>query len=170
MIQVARVAPGSGWMAAGGQIWATVRAEIVMQWRRWGFWLAFAFAAALIMLIFAGNIGTLKHPSPHSVYVSLHFTPTDFANLLTFATAHYGDLIFGIVAALLVADRMERDRRLGMLELQRSTDQGNARYVLGKFVGSYLAVLVPAFLGYLLCALFLVILGMPAVFLQTTLL
>jgi hypothetical protein len=45
--------------------------------------------------------------------------------------------------------------------LQRAAPQGYAPYVLGKFLGNYVAVLVPTLLVYLLCALISLVLGWP---------
>ena len=170
MIHIPRLAAGNGFLAGYGQVWATVRAELVMQWRRWGLWLAFAFATGLLILIFMGNKAWLEHLTTNPAYTNLHYTVQDIANVLTVAVADSCDLFFGVVAALLVADRMRRDQGLGMFELQRAMPQGYARYVLGKFLGNYLAVLLPTLLGYMLCALILVLLGLPTVLFQTFLL
>lgn len=167
MIQIPRIAADYGFLAASGQVWATVRAEIVMQWRRWGLWLAFAFATGLLILIFMGNRAYLTQLPSSPMTHQQHFSLTDIANVLTLAVSDSCDLLFGVVAALLVADRMRRDRGLGMWELQRVAPQGYARYVLGKFIGNYVAVLVPTWLGYMLCALVLILLGLPTMLLQT---
>lgn len=165
MITIPRVAPGSGLLAAAGQIGAIIRAEIAMQWRRWGLWVAFACAAALLILLTVQAATYLLHLSPTSLYVREHYTPTDLNNTMIYNTATYGSMFFGLVAALLVVDRVGRDRRLGMFELQRATPQGHACYVAGKFLGNYIAVLVPTFLVYLLCGLISLALGWPAVLL-----
>lgn len=54
---------------------------------------------------------------------------------------------------LMVADRMVRDQRLGMAELQRATSEGYPVYVLGKFIGNFVAMLVPAFVVLMSCGL-----------------
>ncbi len=64
MLAIPRVTPGSGPLAAVGQIWATLRAELMMQWRRWGLWLTFAGAAALLVLLTRRPVylpGVLSH-------------------------------------------------------------------------------------------------------------
>jgi hypothetical protein len=170
MIAFPRVEPSHGPLAVGGQIWAITRAELAMQWRRWGIWLVFAFATSLILVTFSANANAFRHLSPQSIYARLHFTSLDSANFLTLATTYYADLIFGIVSALLIADRIGRDRQLGMFELQRATPLGCTRYLLGKFVGNYMAVLVPTFLSSLFCVLVLMVLGAPSLFLQRFLL
>lgn len=170
MIVIPRVAPGSAFPGAVGQIWGIMQAEITMQWRRWGLWLAFAGSTALLLLLTVQAATFLLHLPPTSMYVREHFTSVDLDNLLVASTVVYGVMFFGLVAALLVVDRLRRDQHLGMVELQRATPQGSARYVLGKFLGNYVAVLVPAFLSYLLCALMTMLLGWSAVLLSKFLL
>lgn len=165
MIALPRVAPGSGLLAAAGQIWATMRAEMVMQWRRWGLWVAFACVAGLLLLLTLQAAISLSHLPPTSLYVRQHYTFMDLVNLMVYGTTVYGSMFFGLVAALLVVDRVERDQHLGMVELQRATPQGYAPYVLGKFLGNAGAVLVPTLLSYLLCGLVALLLGWPGVLL-----
>lgn len=170
MITIPRVMPGGGLLAAAGQTWATTRAEIAMQWRRWGLWVTFACVACLLLLLSAQAAIYLLHLPPNSLYVRLHFSSTELDNVMIYGTTAYGAMFFGIVAALLVVDRVGRDQRLGMVELQRATPQGYASYVLGKFLGNYVAVLVPMFLGYLLSALIPLLLGWPVALLPMYLL
>ena len=165
MIALPCVAPGSGVMAAVGQIWATMRAEIIMQWRRWGLWIAFACVTLLLILLTVPSAIYLLHPPPTSLYARQHYTPADLDNLMTYGTTAYGAMFLGLVVALLVVDRLGRDQRLGMVELQRAAPQGPARYLLGKFLGNYIAVLMPSLLSYLLCALITLPLGWPMVLL-----
>lgn len=159
MIALPRVAPCRGLLGACGQVWATIRAEIAMQWRRWGLWVAFACAAGLLVLLTIQAATYLLHLPPNSIYAQQHYTPEDLDNLMVYDTGMYGSIFFGFVVALLVVDRMGRDRSLGMFELQRAAPQGYAPYVLGKFLGNYVAVLVPTLLVYLLCALISLALG-----------
>lgn len=159
------VAPGNGLRATVGQVWGATRAELAMQWRRWGLWLTFACVTGLLLLLTVQAAVYFKHLPPTSLYVREHFTTPQDINLMTYNTTAYGAMFFGLVAALLVVDRMGRDQRLGMFELQRATPQGYGSYILGKFLGNYLAVLVPTFLGYVLCALVTVALGWPVIML-----
>ncbi len=161
MIPIPRVAAGLGLLGAFGQVGATIRAEIAMQWRRWGFWVAFACATGLLLLLTIQAATYLLHLPSNSIYVQQHYTLEDLDNLMVYDTGIYGSIFFGFIVALLVVDRVGRDRRLGMFELQRATPLGYASYVLGKFLGNYVAVLVPTFLVYLLCALISLVLGWP---------
>ncbi|HEU5200688.1 MAG TPA: hypothetical protein VFU32_13700 [Ktedonobacterales bacterium] len=163
MITLPRVAPGNVFFGAFGQIWATTRAEIVMQWRRWGLWLTFACVTVLLFLITVPSALFLLHPPPTSLYARQHYTPADLNNLMTLGTTIYAAMFYGLVASLFVVDRVRRDQRLGMVELQRAAPQGAARYILGKFLGNYVAVLIPTFLGYLLCSLITLPFGWPMV-------
>jgi hypothetical protein len=159
MSAIPRVAPGVGLRGASGQIRATMRAEIVMQWRRWGLWVAFGCTAGLVFLLTLQAAIFFKHLPSTSLYVQRHYTSTDLENLMLYNTMAYGAMFFGIVAALLVVDRVQRDQRLGMSELQRAAPQGSGCYVLGKFLGNYVALLAPIFVAYLLCALTTLLLG-----------
>ncbi|HUY75262.1 MAG TPA: ABC transporter permease subunit, partial [Ktedonobacterales bacterium] len=137
--RVPSVTPGSGLLAAVGQVWAVMWAELTMQWRRWGFWVTFAGVTLLLLLLTVQTAIYFKHPPSDSLYVSEHFTSIQIINVMTYGTTAYGAMFFGLVAALLVVDRMGRDQRLGMFELQRATPQGYARYILGKFLGNAVA-------------------------------
>lgn len=162
MITLPRVTPGGGLLAVIGQILATIRAEIVMQWRRWGFWLAFSIVMALLLFLTLQAGIYLLHLPPTSLYVREHFSAADLVNIMILGTTIYGSMFFVLIASLLVVDRMVRDRRLGVTELQQTAPMGHARYVLGKFLGNYLAVFVPALLGYLICGAAALVLGWPA--------
>jgi hypothetical protein len=134
-----------------------------MQWRRWGLWVTFAGVTLLLLLLTVQTAIYFKHVPPTTLYAREHFTAGQIINVMTYGTTAYGAMFFGLVASLLVVDRMGRDQRLGMFELQRATPQGYARYILGKFLGNLVAVLAPILLAYLLCALVTVALGWPTV-------
>ena len=161
--RVPSVTPGSGLLAAAGQVWAVMWAELTMQRRRWGLWVTFAGVTFLLLLLTVQTAIYFKHLPPASLYVREHFNSIQIINVMTYGTTAYGAMFFGLVAALLVVDRMGRDQRLGMFELQRATPQGYARYILGKFLGNAVAVLIPTLLGYLLCALVTIALGWPII-------
>lgn len=163
MIAIPRVAPGRGLLAATGQVRAIIRAEIAMQWRRWGLWVVFACATGLLLLLTIQAAIYLHHLPPTSLYVREHYTAEDLNNVIIYGTALYGSMFFGLVVALLVVDRVRRDQHLGVFELQRAMPQGYACYVVGKFLGNAIAMLLPTFLVYLLCGLISLVLGWPAV-------
>jgi len=163
-------AASGGFVGSARQVWATMRVEIVMQWRRWGLWAAFGGVAGLLVLLTLETAIYLKNLPADSIYVLQHYTLPDLENLLVYGTTAYGAVLFGLVAALLVVDRMERDRRMGMFELQRATPQTYGRYLLGKFLGNYMAVVVPALAGYIFFALITLLLGWSPVLLSKFLL
>jgi ABC-2 type transport system permease protein len=164
MIQPSLAVPGKGPAAVTGQLWATMRAELLMQWRRWGLWLAFGVVLAIMSLIFISKAANFKYePHANGPYRTLD----EFMNLYLFVTVRYSATLTAIIAALLVADRMVRDQRLGMAELQRVTSEGYPVYVLGKFIGNFVAMLVPAFVVLMSCGVAMVALGFPLQMLQS---
>jgi hypothetical protein len=169
MTSLPRVTPGHGLSAAAWQVWATLRAEVLMQWRRWGFWVTFTCFCALLLLLTVQGALYFSHLPADSLYVQEHFSREELENAMTYGTTGYGVMFFGLMAALLVVDRVDRDQRLGVAELQRAAPQGCARYVLGKFAGNYLAVLAPALGTYVLCALLAMLLGWSALLVKVLL-
>ncbi|GHO47835.1 ABC transporter permease [Ktedonospora formicarum] len=159
MMPISLLVPKPGPRATLGQLWATIAAEILMQWRRWGFWLAFPLAGSLVALIYIQNAIDMQN---NGVLLTQRFAldMAGIVNLFTFLNTYYSTVLYALIASLLVADRLPRDRQLGMLELQRAAPFGHGVYVLGKFLGNYIAILVPAFLSYLICGSILVWLGL----------
>ena len=166
MKQISLLQPSIGLAARSGQFWATMWTELIMQWRRWGLWLAFGGAWLMILLIFI-----VRSPNGlMDMFNREHFTLTDTVNYMVFAIGLFTGLVFPPLAALLVSDRLVRDKRLAMSELQRATPQSFLTYTLGKFVGNYLAMLIPALLACLLFGLGLILDGGPPAVLPALLL
>lgn len=161
MLAVPRVAPARSMWAAIGQIGATARAELIMQWRRLGLWVAFGCVTLLLCLLTVPSAAYLLHPPATSLYAREHYTQADLINLMTFSTTTYAAMFLGLVAALLVVDRLARDQRLGAAELLGATPQGEAPYLVGKVLGNYVAILGPSLIIYLLCALVSLPFGWP---------
>lgn len=164
------VVPAHGLLAMAGQVRAIMWAELVMQWRRRGLWITFACATVLLVLLTVQAAIGLLHLPPNSIYIQQHYTPEAFNNLMVEGVAIYGIMFFGLLASLLVVDRLERDRTLGMQEIQGAMPHGSMLYILGKFLGNYVAVCVPTLLAYLLCALLTLLAGWPVVLLARFLL
>ncbi|MEO8503356.1 MAG: hypothetical protein ABI609_05620 [Acidobacteriota bacterium] len=55
------------------------------------------------------------------------------------------NVYFPVAVGILCADRMQRDYRLGLRELQESTPLRSAQYVLAKYFGVLASVLLPVF-------------------------
>jgi len=56
------------------------------------------------------------------------------------------NIFLPLLAGILSADRMQRDLRTGVRELQRSTPLSMPMYILAKYFGVFLSVLTPMFL------------------------
>ena len=56
------------------------------------------------------------------------------------------NLFLPVVGGILAADRMQRDFRLGVRELQNSTPLSRPAYILGKYFGVLASLLLPVFL------------------------
>jgi len=56
------------------------------------------------------------------------------------------NIFLPLLAGILSADRMQRDLRTGVRELQRSTPLSMPMYILAKYFGVFLSVLTPVFL------------------------
>lgn len=159
MMQISMVAPAHGFSAALGQLWGTIYNEIRMQWRRWGLWFAFAGALVLILLVtFGDGLGIRALLTKLS---NLHWTQTEIANYATAITTYMTDFLFPPLAALMTSDRLVRDNKLAVAEMQQATPQSSGIYVLGKFIGNYIAMLVPTLLSLLIFGLIFVVLGFP---------
>ena len=111
-----------------------LRYEFSMQVRRRSLWIGFGLLSLFVFrnfgLFYFGNTFITNAP------VAL----TSWASFL--------GLFFPIGAGLLIADRYARDRRLHVDELLTSAPTGHLTRLLGKYVGSVLATLVPIFLAY----------------------
>jgi hypothetical protein len=128
-----------------GQLGGMLRTELLMQWRRLGFW--FAFGIVVVIGIGASiNVMNLYMTTSPFLHASPLFLRNDFVNKTIRSTV----ALLGIVVALLVSDRMARDISLHMAELQQTTSLSIRTYLLGKFLGNLVAMLVPAFLVHLI--------------------
>ncbi len=69
------------------------------------------------------------------------------------------NVFFPVVAGILSADRVRRDFRLGVRELQESTPLSRHVYVLAKYLGSLASSLLPLFLWVMSIAVILTVVG-----------
>lgn len=105
-----------------------IRYEYVMGIRRWGLWLSLFVASAITFvprLLWKGNW------TPDSAWQSAG----------TFALT--ANVFLPLVAGILIADRLPRDRHLGVAEILRSTAVTRRAHIVGKYVAAVLAVLTP---------------------------
>jgi len=70
------------------------------------------------------------------------------------------NIFMPLLAGILSADRMQRDFRAGVSELQRSTPLSNRVYILAKYLGTLASVLAPMFLLSLVTGVLLVARGL----------
>jgi hypothetical protein len=81
------------------------------------------------------------------------------------------NIFLPLLAGILSADRMQRDFRLGVRELQHSTSLSMPAYILSKYVGVLLSVLAPMFVLVLCTGMALIVKGLaPAALLWPLLL
>jgi ABC-type transport system involved in multi-copper enzyme maturation permease subunit len=131
-----------------------------MSTRRWGMWLAFGLLSLLYVartLLDASAQGTLPPLAHGQVW--------EYAG----RTAYMLNLFMPVVGGIVAADRIARDVRLGVAELQHSTPTRRWPFVLGKYAGVLLSLLTPQFLILLLLGSLMVFCGMPPVLLLYTL-
>lgn len=132
-------------MYAMKTFWGVLRYEFLMQIRRRSIWIAFACMTLLLIRTGSGV--------PLILGTSLEATPLlQLAALFTLEANWLAPLGVGIF----LADRLPRDRSTGVEELLNTLPGSLSTRLLGKYFGSLLAVLVPAFLMYCVLLGFLV--------------
>src|SRR6185312_13464074 len=117
-----------------------MRYEFLMQIRRPALWLAFLIFALL------GARTVVDQVSFYMTLPIIHYTSLQWAAFLAVLTNWLAPLGVGI----LIADRLPRDRRTRVEEVLNSLPGTLRMRVLGKYLGTLLASLVPSFLFYLL--------------------
>lgn len=120
-------------------VWGVLRYEFRMQIRRPALWLAFL---GIAFLVGRSVISQLNDP----FFQQAHFSTLQLAANITFLTNWLAPLGVGI----LLADRLTRDRRTRVDELLNTLPGTLKMRLLGKYLGTMLASLTPAFLLYLL--------------------
>ena len=105
--------------------------EYRMGVRRWGLWLAFVVAG---IPFFLNPLGGHDIEQMTSVWQ------------MAASAALMANLLLPVVAGIAMADRLERDMRLGVRELQSATPLPRLTYVLAKYVGAVLVVATPSLL------------------------
>jgi len=108
-----------------------VRYEYKMSTRRPGLWLAFG----LLYLFYGISLFTPGEPIPGDMHL------WQFAGQIAFMF----NLFMPVVGGISSADRLVRDRRLGVEELLSSTPMRRWTYIAGKYCGALLSILTPVF-------------------------
>jgi hypothetical protein len=147
-----------------------VRHEFAMSIGRRGLWVAFG-------LLFAFHTVLLFTPPPLGEWVRGEVIARRDAWSVAGRFLAAVNVFFPVVAGILAADRLRRDVRSGMRELQESTPLGRPSYVLGKYAGVLASFLLPVLAWVMAIALVMVADGhaplaflaaVPAAFLAIT--
>jgi ABC-2 type transport system permease protein len=121
------------------QLFALVRHEFKMSISRPGLWIAYG----LLMAFYTGSL-ILPGLGPGSMNTEAGITPKtlwQYAGEFAFQF----NLFLPVVAGILAADRVQRDFRFGVHELQESTPLGHGKYILGKYIGVLASMFLPVF-------------------------
>lgn len=77
----------------------------------------------------------------------------------------YGNMFMVLLGGILAADRLQRDFKLGVRELQSSTPLKLSGYILAKYFGALIAALIPQFIWVVSLGIYgFVFLGTPIYF------
>jgi hypothetical protein len=117
---------------------ATTRYEFAMQWRRRSVWIVTGALALLLVAIGRGQLswifgaGDARTAMTHAVQLLQFLLPVGYGCLL--------------------ADRLVRDRRIGVAEVLDATPAGATARLAGKYVGSCAATALPILVLFLVVA------------------
>jgi ABC-2 type transport system permease protein len=129
-----------------------LRHEIGMSLRRKGLWIAYG-------LLFVFHTVLLFSPPPIGEMVKGEVIAKGEVWQVAGRFLLACNVFFPIVAGILSADRVRRDFRLGLRELQDSTPLSRPVYVLAKYLGALASSLLPLFLWVMGIAGFMAIIG-----------
>lgn len=136
------------------QFFGVIRHEYGMCVRRPGMWIAYG-------CLFVFTFISMVDPNPTTPVSSL----TEKQLWHTAGQAMFlGNMFMTLLGGILAADRMQRDFRLGVRELQRSTPLSLPAYILSKYLGVLAGVLTPMLLWSLAIAALGVAQGAPLAF------
>lgn len=140
------------------QFFGILRHEFIMHLRRPGMWIAYG-----LVLIFYSV--TVMYPVPEEeVTILTDKQCWQFAGQMAFTF----NLFLPVIVGILSADRLLRDFRQGIRELQESTPLSLATYTLGKYFGILAASLAPVLIWvWLISGLFIAFGNAPIYFLYT---
>ena len=135
------------------------RYEYRMANRRWGVWVAYGLVGIFYL------VSSISFPEDEMPTVTRELLWQTAGN-----TAFMLNIFLPVVAGILASDRMVRDRKLDVRELQESTTLSRWGYLLGKFGAITASVLTPVLLLEMLIAVLLAAAGMPITIIPLTLL
>ena len=136
------------------QFFGVVRHEFNMCLRRPGLWIAY-------LVLYAFYAVSVFAPSPSG---ETGIPPVNelwqYAGQILF----YGNMFMVVLGGILAADRMQRDFRLRVRELQQSAPLRVSVYILAKYFGTLAGVLAPMLVWVILIAAATVVGGAPVEF------
>jgi ABC-2 type transport system permease protein len=139
--------------------------EFNMSIRRVGFWIAYLL---LGLFYFITILTSSTNPTDDIVPPVI---PPDQIWLEAGHIVFMFNIFMPLLAGILAADRMQRDFRCGVSELQRSTPLTNSVYILAKYLGVLASVLLPIFIISMATSGMMIIQGLaPLKFLWASLL
>jgi ABC-2 type transport system permease protein len=133
------------------QFLGVLRHEFSMSIRRPGLWIAYTIVCGFfsISLFVPGSSDqTDIYYAGNSPWVAAG------------ETVYLFNMLMPLIGGILAADRLQRDLRLGLRELQNSTPLGSTTYILGKYFGVLLSTLLPMLAWLLLSGVYTVATGM----------
>jgi ABC-2 type transport system permease protein len=136
------------------QFFGILRHEYRMTVRRLGMWIAYG-----VLYLFYG----FTVISPETVRSAATVSRPEMWQAAGF-TLFYINMFMVLLGGILSADRLQRDFRLGVRELQQSTPLKTSSYLLAKYLGVLCGVITPLFLYVICIAIMAVILGAPLIF------
>lgn len=136
------------------QFFGVLRHEFKMAVKRPGMWIAYG-----LLYIFYG-FTVIRVDSTKSVST---FSVPEMWNTAG-ETMFILNIIMVLLGGILAADRLQRDFRLGVRELQQSSPLPISSYLLAKYFGVLAGVITPMFVYVMVIALLVVILGGRVVF------
>jgi ABC-2 type transport system permease protein len=118
------------------QFFGVTRHEFTMSIRRPGFWIAYTLLALFYIVTILTPSANVKDDiiRPDRIWPQAGHTVFMF------------NIFLPLLAGILSADRMQRDVRTGVRELQRSAPCALPVYILAKYLGVLASVLLPMFL------------------------
>jgi ABC-2 type transport system permease protein len=135
-----------------GSFSGILRHEISMSLRRKGLWIAYG-------LLFAFHTVLLFSPPPIGEMVKGEVITRREVWHVAGRFLLACNVFFPVVAGILSADRVRRDFRLGVRELQDSTPLSRPVYVLAKYLGSLASSLLPLLLWVMGIAAVMALIG-----------
>lgn len=142
------------------QFFGILRHEFSMSLHRTGMWVAYLLLYGFYLTIFF-----VPDMDGFSAFV-----PADELWQFSGQTLFYCNMFMTVLAGILAADRMQRDFRLGVRELQQSAPLSLPVYILAKYFGVLVAALTPMLIFVLMAGgIYVGVFGAPVQFMGTLL-